>query len=113
MMGEAARSPLQGNYVELARMRPEKVVAFTKSSAAVANEWWAIQSDWLIGTQQLGTIASKGRPPTMAELSALTTRNARLAMQTFERASEIADKGLAPIHATATANARRLKRRKP
>lgn len=41
-----------------------------------------------------------------------TTRNTRLAMQIFERASGIGDKGLAPIHATAAANARRLKRRR-
>jgi len=48
----------------------------------------------------------------MAELSTLASRNTALALRTFERASAIGGKGLAPIHASATANARRLKARK-
>jgi hypothetical protein len=112
IMGEAARSPLTGDYAELSRMVPEKVDAFSKAGAAMAGDLWAMQSAWLTGAQQMCGLAMKGRAPTMAELLALSARNAALALRTFERASAIGDKGLAPIHASATANARRLKRRK-
>ena len=112
MMAKAARSPLEGDYVELSRMMPEKVDAFTQAGIAMANDWWTMQSALLTGAQQFGAMAMKGRAPSMAELSTLASRNTALALRTFERASAIGGKGLAPIHASATANARRLKARK-
>jgi hypothetical protein len=93
-------------------MVPEKVDAFTKAGIAMANDWWTMQSALLTGAQQFGSMAMKGRAPSMAELSTLYSRNTTLALRTVEGSSPIGDKGLAPIHASATANARRLKRRK-
>lgn len=110
MINDATCSPLDGNYSELGKMVPEKAEAFGKAGAAIAHDWWAMQSAFLAEAQHLGTMAMKGRAPTLAELSALSTRNAAFAMRSLERASAIGAKGLRPIHARATSNARRLKR---
>ena len=112
LMGDAARSPLDGNYAELGRMMPEKMEAFGKAGAAMANEWWAMQSAYLAEIRHMGTIAMKGRAPSMAELLTLWQRNAAFGLRALEHASAMGDKGLRPIHATATANAKRLKQTK-
>ncbi len=109
MMGEAARSPLDGNYAELGRMMPEKIDAFARAGAAVAEDWWALQSACMAEMQHMGAIVLQGRPPSITELLALWQRNAAFGLRVFERANAINDKGLRPIHATATANAKRLK----
>ncbi len=109
MMRDAARSPLDGNYTELGKMFPEKVEAFGKAGTAMANDWWAFQSSLFAEAQHMGAMVMKGRAPTVGELSALSTRNAAFAMRAFERASALGSTGLRPIHASATANARRLK----
>ena len=108
MMGEAVFSPLDGNYAEFGKMIPEKVEAFGKAGAAIANDWWAIQSTFLTEAQHFGAIVMKGRAPTFSELSALSKRNTAFALRTFERAAAISAGGLMPIHASATANAKRL-----
>ncbi len=109
MMGEAAQSPLHGNYAELGRMVPEKIDAFARAGAAVAEDWWALQCACMAEMQHIGAIALKGRPPSITELFALWQRNAAFGLRVFERVSAMNDKGLRPIHATATANAKRLK----
>jgi hypothetical protein len=109
MMGDAARSPLSGNYAELGRIVPEKLEAFSKANAAMASDWWAMQSAFITEAQHFGALAMKGRAPTLAELSELSSRHAAFALRAFERAGSIGGKGLRPIHASATANARRLK----
>jgi hypothetical protein len=98
--------------VELGRMVPEKMDAFAKAGAAMAGDWWAIQSAFLTEAEHFGKVAMRGRAPSLAELSALSSRNAKSALSTFERASAMSGKGLRPIHASATANAKRLKRAK-
>lgn len=110
MMRDAARSPLDGNYAELSRMVPEKVDAFGKAGAAIAGDWWAIQSTILAQAQQVGVLAMRGRAPSLAELSDLSANNMMLGLRMFERAGAMGAKGLKPIHASATGNARRLKR---
>jgi hypothetical protein len=110
MICDAARSPLEGNYAELGRMVPEKIDAFTRAGAAMADDWWAMQSACMAEMRHMGAIAMKGRPPTMAELLALWQRNAAFGLRAFERAAGMTDKGLQPIHATAMANAKRLKK---
>jgi hypothetical protein len=113
MMGEAVRSPVNGDYTELGRMVPEKIDAFAKAGAAMSGDWWAIQSAMMSEARAIGLMAIKGQAPTFTELSAMSTRNANLALRTFERASAIGGKGLRPIHASATANAKRLRTVKP
>ena len=110
MMRDAARSPLDGNYAELSRMVPEKVDAFGRAGAAIAGDWWAMQSAFLAQAQQFGALAMRGRAPSLTELSDLSANNMMLALRMFERAGAMGAKGLKPIHASATGNARRLKR---
>jgi hypothetical protein len=112
MMGAGARSPIEGDYAERGRMVPEKVEAFGKADTAIANDCWAMHSAIMGEAQRIGVMALSGRAPTVSELSALATRDANLALRTFEQASAMGAKGLHPIHASATANARRLKRAK-
>lgn len=110
MMGDAVRSPLDGNYRELSRMVPEKLDAFGKSGAAIAADWWAMHSTLMAQARHVGTMAMRGRAPTFAEVAELSTSNIAFALSAFERAGAMSAKGLKPIHASATGNARRLKR---
>lgn len=112
MMRTALESPLEADYVELARMVPEKVEAFSKAGSAIATEWWAMQADLLTQAQQLGAMALKGRPPTAAELSALTASNIAHGTRAIERSVALGARAVKPVHARATSNARRLKRPK-
>ncbi|MDF0542106.1 hypothetical protein PX699_07115 [Sphingobium sp. H39-3-25] len=109
MMGVAARTPLEGDYAELSRMVPEKIEAFAKAGTVMANDWWAIQSAFITEAQRMGGMAMKGRAPTLTELQKLSSRQSRFALRMLERTSAMGDRGLRPIHASATANARRLK----
>jgi hypothetical protein len=111
MMRDVARSPLDGNYVELGRMVPEKLEAFSKASAAMAGDWLAIQSALISEAQHFGAMAMRGQAPTLAELSELSSRNVAFALRAFERTAAMSGKGLRPIHASATTNAKRLRAR--
>jgi hypothetical protein len=110
MMKAAASAPLAADYAELNRMVPEKVEAFAQAGSAMVSGWGALQSTVAAHMQQLGAMALRGRPPTVAELIALSSRNMEFAVSLTEHFSAAGGKGLRPIHARATANARRLKR---
>lgn len=112
IMAAAMRSPMTGDYAELARMVPEKVEAFSKGSAAMANEWWSMQAAFMTEAQHLGGLMMRGRAPSIAELAELSSRGLSYAVHSIERAARFGSLGLSPVHAAATANARRLKRRK-
>lgn len=104
----AARSPLDADYAELARMVPEKVEAFSTALSAMANEWWAMQAAIASETAHLFKILLRGRPPTPAEWVTLTSRNMAHGMMMLERSVALGANAIAPIHARATANDRRL-----
>lgn len=97
---------------ELARMVPEKVDAFSRSGSAMAREWVSLQADWMAGMQQLGTAMLSGRVPTPADAMAIAARSQAHGLRMVESAAAMAGVGLAPIHRRATANQRRLKRRR-
>ena len=110
LMGEAIRSPLQADYVELGRMVPEKLAAFGKAASVVGDEWIAMQAALIAEAQHATAMAMRGRPPTAAEWNAQAKRTAAYTTRSVERLSALADAVLAPIDATVKANARRLKR---
>lgn len=112
MIRTALGSPLEANYAELARMVPEKVEAFSKAGSAMVTGWWAMQADLLIQTQRLGAMAMKGRPPTAAELRSMTERSIAHGTRAVERGVALGAGAVKPVHARATANARRLKRKR-
>lgn len=106
-MGRAARDPLNGDYGELARMVPEKVDAFARSASSAWEDMRAIQSDMIANWQQAARLALSGRPPSRSDVETMWSRSTRAT----ERAMGSAGKALAPVHRSATANARRLRRR--
>ncbi len=54
LIGSAMRSPLTGNHLELGRMVPEKVEAFSRAGSATVTAWWAAQSAWANGNAAFG-----------------------------------------------------------
>lgn len=112
ILAAAARSPLTADYGEMARMMPEKVEAFSKGGAAMISELWSMQAALMAEGQHLAALMMRGRPPTLSELAELSGRSLDHGVRTVERAARLGSRGLMPVHATATANARRLKRNK-
>ena len=109
MIGTAMRTPLQGDYAELGRMVPEKMVAFGKAASVVGDEWLSMQTAFIAEAQVATAMTLRGRPPTPAEWTAQATRNVAFTTRTVERLAGLAGLALAPIDATVKANARRLK----
>jgi hypothetical protein len=121
----ALREPHRADHAELARMGPEKIAAFGEAGAAIAMEMWQLQRDTLafIAAQVQGATCmalSLSTAPTL--LHAIDAQSSYVA-ETLDRAAHesatiagralnIAAIGAAPIHRRATANARRLAKRR-
>ncbi|MBO9711765.1 hypothetical protein [Sphingomonas sp.] len=106
MRADASRA----ERAELARMAPEKLDAFSRSAVAAASEWVKMQSAFLAEAQQLYAQSLRGRPPTPAELAALSARQGAYLLGVMEASARLGSAALAPVHRTATRNARRLAR---
>lgn len=104
----ACRDPLTGDYQELGRMVPEKIDAFWQGGAAAWGDLAALQQVALAQWQQLAGLAVSGSLPSPEAAATLAARPALMA----RHAAAAAGKSLAPTHRRATANARRLRRRK-
>lgn len=111
MMAVAMRSPVDGDYAELARMVPEKIGAFSSAGVAIARQCWTMQMALLTEAQHVGALFARGRAPSVAELSELAARTTAYIVTSAENIAQLGAVGLAPVHRTATANARRLKRK--
>lgn len=103
----ALSNPLDADVEELGRMVPEKVEAFTKAGTSLLDDCFAFQADWFAQMRDLGTIAIAGVPPSAAALDRIGRRAARITT----RMSRAGGRALAPVHAAATANDRRLRKR--
>lgn len=110
MMRAATAAPLSGNYAELSRMVPEKVAAFGRSAEVVARDTMAMQSAWIGQMQRLGMMMLAGRMPSAGELATLANQSANYAISAMTAGARMGKGALAPVHRTATGNARRLKR---
>lgn len=106
----AFRTPWAGDYSELSRMVPEKVAAFSLSGNVVVRAWLDAQSAWWTQAQSLGTMAARGRAPTIGEAMDLWSLWTTGSLRAFEAGARAGRDALAPVHAAATANQRRLKR---
>lgn len=111
LIAAAMCSPLTGDYAEFSKMVPEKVEAFSKAGSAMAHEWWSMQSAFMTEMQHLGGLFLRGRPPTLGELAELSSRTTTYFVRNVERVAQFGGRGLAPVHATVTANSRRLGKR--
>jgi len=110
IIGTAMTTPFSADHAEIGRMVPEKLEAFSQSGAAMIGEVYAMQMAWMAEAQHMGALAMRGRMPTMTELATLSSRNAAFAVRSIERTASLGATALAPIHAAATGNAKRLSR---
>ncbi len=108
----AIRSPATADHAELAMMVPEKVAAISQSGVAVMTQLVAMQAAMLAEASHIGAMALRGRPPTIAEMTELSTRGTNYMLAAMESGSRLAANALAPIHSRVTGNARRLRRRR-
>jgi hypothetical protein len=113
MIATAQQDPLNADHVELGRMVPEKVKAFSEAGAAAVEELWSLQRDIADYMLYVARTMTLGRPPArpsdiveFAERS--VTHGARIATTAIGAAAVT----LAPLHEKATSNARRLARRR-
>lgn len=103
----ALRNPLEADVAELGLMVPEKVAAFTKAGMSLVEDWMALQADLLAQGQDIATITMGGAGgPAMR-------RAIERAPRIAAKAGAAAGRAVAPIHAAATANRRRLAKAKP
>jgi len=108
---------------EFSRMGQEKVEAATQSAQAIAAQMAALSgtigtrafSHWMSGSAALMSLAasrSVGQFVTrQAKLAQAMSRSANTAFELADSTARLAGHGLKPIHARATANARRLGKR--
>ena len=99
----ALNNPFAADHVELGRMMSEKGTAFGAAGASLARDWFAMQADLGAQTAALGKMMA-GQLPTPRATQAMISRNQRLGSAAL--ASSI--RALGPVHRTATANAKRL-----
>lgn len=104
-------SPLTGDHKEMARMVPEKVEAFSRAGSATLSGWWKAQAAWMGHMQHFGAMAVRGRFPTVRDMIDMHERRGSMMIEAMEAAAGMGADALAPVHDTATANARRLGKR--
>ena len=103
-IAEAAYNPLGADHRELGRMVSEKSTAFARAGQSLANDWNGMQGELLAQAQALGSMWLSGFASPRAA-GAIIARSQRI----NERAIASGVRALRPIHATATANKKRLK----
>jgi len=109
---DAIASPGDADHAELARMVPEKVEAFGLSAGAIARNAVAMHSAWSDQMRRLATMMMAGRMPTLHEASTFATRTTAYGLGAMGAGARMGKGAIAPIHRTATGNARRLERAK-
>jgi hypothetical protein len=112
VLAEAQQDPRKADRAELGRMVPEKIKAFSDAGAAVIDEFWSLQRDVGSYMVYVGRAMMTGRPPLPGEMLELAERSSIHGTRLATAAIGAAGVALAPIHKKATANARRLARRK-
>jgi hypothetical protein len=119
-IAKAGLSPSEDDLLELQRMGQEKLEAATESGAAIANQLHtthfalvnrAVQQ-WAGGASALFRIATSTSPAQAVvhvdAFNSAVTRSAVTLSQLSSAGARIVQRGLKPIHARATSNARRL-----
>lgn len=103
----AMNDPMQADLVELGRMVSEKSAAFGAAGMSLSNDWFAMQRDW---TAQMNDLSAMmlGKMPGPGKAQAMITRGQRLGSAAL--ASGL--RAMTPIHTAATANQRRLGRKR-
>jgi hypothetical protein len=120
LMAKAGLLPSDADIAEMQLMGHEKLAAATESGAAIASQLHSTQfalvnravRQWLGGAVALVSLASSTTPAQIAThgraLALAATRSAATLSQLSSAGARIAQRGLKPIHAKASANALRL-----
>lgn len=104
MIVQALNDPARGNYAELTRMVSEKPLAFAKGAAAGGPGWLAMAAESNRYLAQAWKAPTYGLAPAMtASLGAMAFWGRMMSLGVAWQSAM-----LAPVHAEATANARRL-----
>lgn len=111
-MREAACAPSAGGMAELSRIVPEKVDAFGRSGAAVMTGLIAMQAAYWEQARRVSAMMMSGRMPSVPEAAAFARQTNDYALGSIDAGARMARRALAPVHKTATGNARRLSRRR-
>ncbi len=105
IIDHAMRNPFEGDTRELGRMLPEKMAAFARSGQSLFADMGKIQTLMLAQMRDIMTVTLRGKLATIADFERLTARAVTIiSVMTHSGAS-----ALQPVHATVTANDRRLK----
>jgi hypothetical protein len=105
----AMRNPLAADHTELTGMITEKAEAFGRAGASIAADMTRLQSDMFAQASAVAAMWMTGMPPTARTYGEMANRSQRM----MARAIGSGGRALAPIHAKATANAKRLERKRP
>ncbi|MBB5684144.1 hypothetical protein [Sphingobium boeckii] len=105
----AMRNPLTADHAELGLMMSEKTEAFASAGMAMATDIMKLQMDMFAQAGAVAAVMATGRLPSSQTANAIAQRSERILV----RAMGSGGRALAPIHAKATANAKRLAKRKP
>ncbi len=108
MIDAGMRNPWTADHVELTGMVTEKAQAFAKAGDSLAHDMAAMQGLWVQAMQDAWSIGTAGRLPTAGRIAAGQDRAMRITAGMIGAGG----RALTPIHAKATANARRLGRAK-
>jgi hypothetical protein len=104
MIAKAMSDPMRGDYAELTRMVSEKPLAFAQGASAGGPAWLAMAAE------SNRYLAQAWKPPTYGVAPALSASLDAFAFWGRMMSLGVAWQSamLAPVHAAATANARRL-----
>ena len=120
LMAKAGLVPSDADLAEMQLMGHEKLAAATESGAAIANQLHSTQfalvnravRHWLAGAVAMASLATSTTPAQISThgqaLVGAATRSAATLSQLSSAGARIAQRGLKPIHAKASANAQRL-----
>ena len=103
----AITDPLGADYVELGRMVSEKSAAFGAAGMSMSKDWFAMQRDLSAQAVALSSMMM-GKMPGPRAAQAMMARGQRLSSAAL--ASSV--RAMTPIHRAATANERRLARKR-
>lgn len=103
----AMNDPMGADLVELGMMVSEKSTAFGAAGLSLSNDWFAMQREWNAQLNDLSAVML-GKMPGPAKAQAIMARGQRLGSAAL--ASGV--RAMTPIHKAATANQRRLGRKR-
>ena len=106
-MRAAAHSPLTADFAELALMVPEKVEAFSRAGESLMKDAESVQAEAGAQIRHVTKIMTSGKMLTVSDMFALGARWASIT----RKMSGAAGRALLPVHAAATSNAKRLRKK--